>query len=206
MADFGSGPGGLSTEIARKAKSLLLVDMFAPSATLPGNTEVCCRDLNDRSDPLPLHGMDQVLLLDIIEHLLAPEEFLDWIRGSVGPRCEIIISTPNIAFLPQRLLLLLGHFSYGRKGILDRTHTRLFTESSLRRALTQAGFEVLRSIGIPAPFPEILGKNTLSALLLRLNRLLLALSSRLFAFQIVAIARPIPRLADLPVTPPVAKP
>ena len=53
-------------------------------------------------------------------------------------------------------MLLLGHFNYGRKGILDRTHTRLFTFNSLRELFEQTGYKVLEMRGIPAPFPRSL--------------------------------------------------
>ena len=57
-------------------------------------------------------------------------------------------------------MLLLGQFNYGKHGILDMTHTRLFTFYSLRELLEQRGFQVLEIRGIPAPFPVALGNNT----------------------------------------------
>ena len=69
-----------------------------------------------------------------------------------------IISTGNVAFLIARIMLLLGQFNYG-KGILDITHTRLFTFGTLRRLFEQAGFEVTEVRGLPAPFPLAFGDN-----------------------------------------------
>ena len=45
-----------------------------------------------------------------------------------------------------------------KRGILDLTHTRLFTFSTLRRLLEGAGFQVLELRGVPAPFPLALGR------------------------------------------------
>ena len=87
-------------------------------------------DFSDRTK------VDTVLLLDIIEHLVSPELFLKRLRNRYcfdAP--EVVITTGNIAFLPIRLALLVGQFNYGKRGILDLTHTRLFTFSSLRRLL-----------------------------------------------------------------------
>ena len=39
-------------------------------------------------------------------------------------------------------MLLFGQFNYGKAGILDRTHTRLFTFRSLRQLLVDAGFRI----------------------------------------------------------------
>jgi hypothetical protein len=61
-------------------------------------------------------------------------------------------------------MLVLGQFNYGKAGILDRTHTRLFTFRSLRRLLVDAGFRIKEIRGVPAPFPKILGNVLLSDL------------------------------------------
>jgi hypothetical protein len=109
-----------------------------------------------------------------------------------GRRPRLLISTGNVAFAPIRLQTLLGNFNYGKRGILDLTHTRLYTFNSLRRLLEQGGFEIERMFGIPAPFPLALGLNRFSRLLVKLNASLARLWPRLFAYQIFAVARPLP--------------
>ena len=74
--------------------------------------------------------------------------------SATGPR-ELILTTPNVAFLGTRLMLLFGQFNYGETGILDRTHTRLFTKSSLRTVVVDAGFDIVEMIGIPAPYSKV---------------------------------------------------
>ena len=63
------------------------------------------------------------------------------------------MTTANIGFMATRLMLLFGQFNYGKKGILDATHTRLFTFRSLRELLTQSDYKIVEMRGIPAPFP-----------------------------------------------------
>ena len=43
---------------------------------------------------------------------------------------KLIASTGNVAYILLRLALVLGMFNYGKKGILDLTHQRLFTVRS----------------------------------------------------------------------------
>ena len=64
------------------------------------------------------------------------------LRNAVArnPNGEILISTGNVAFVVVRLMLLIGQFNYGKRGILDLTHHRLYTFGSFRRSLDQAGF------------------------------------------------------------------
>jgi 2-polyprenyl-3-methyl-5-hydroxy-6-metoxy-1,4-benzoquinol methylase len=72
--------------------------------------EFYLRDLNDGVAGIPIEEHDFVLLLDVIEHLVAPEMFLDQLQQklSLNPDAELIISTGNIAFIITRLMLLFG--------------------------------------------------------------------------------------------------
>jgi hypothetical protein len=81
-------------------------------------------------------------------------------------------------------MLLFGQFNYGKAGILDRTHVRLFTFRSAKRILLDAGFRIRRVRGVPAPFPKALGDNALSRGALAVNRALIALSKTLFSYQV----------------------
>jgi hypothetical protein len=99
-------------------------------------------------------------------------------------RPRFIVTTGNVVFIVVRMQALLGHFNYGKRGILDMTHTRLYTFKTLRRLFEQCGFIVEEVKGIPAPFPVAIGMNPLSRLMVRLNSLLIRLSKGLFSYQI----------------------
>ena len=145
-----------------------------------------------------IQDYDYYLLLDVIEHLKDPEAFLDSLRARLddAPR-TLIITTPNIAFIVPRLMLLFGQFNYGQAGILDRTHTRLFTFRTLRRLLRDAGFQILVMKGIPAPIPKAIGDSRLSRALLRLNQALIRMSPGLFSYQIFVSATVTPDAATV---------
>ena len=66
---------------------------------------------------------------------------------------RVIVTSGNIGFIVTRLMLLLGSFNYGARGVLDLTHTRLFTFGTLKRLFEQAGYRIEEVQGIPAPFP-----------------------------------------------------
>jgi glycosyltransferase involved in cell wall biosynthesis len=160
--------------------------------------EFHCVDLNRVEDIPAADRFDVILLLDVLEHLAEPERLLDCLRLTAkrkGPR--VIITAPNIAFFVQRFQLLLGHFNYGRQGVLDLTHRRLFTFRSLRKLCAGAGYRVTRTEGIPAPFPKAIGLNAASRFLLRVNRWLIRASRGLFAYQIYMEAEPTPVVGEL---------
>lgn len=157
------------------------------------------RDLNDGLEGIPTGDQDLILVLDVIEHLASPEKFLDQLYASLAhnPDVTVVFSTANIGFIIPRLMLLLGYFNYGKRGILDLTHTRLFTFASFRRCLEQAGFEIQEMKPVPGPFPLAFGDNRFSRMLLMVSPLLFRLSPALFAYQVFVIARPRPAVPHL---------
>jgi glycosyltransferase involved in cell wall biosynthesis len=145
-----------------------------------------------------LEEYDVICLLDIIEHLDSPETLLDDIRTHVNLKAsEVIITVPNVAFFPVRFGHLLGRFQYGKRGILDLSHRRLFTFPSLRRLLEQCGYKIMDMKGIPAPYPKAIGLNGLSRALLAVNLWLIKVSRGLFSYQIFVKAMPLPTVRAL---------
>jgi 2-polyprenyl-3-methyl-5-hydroxy-6-metoxy-1,4-benzoquinol methylase len=153
-------------------------------------------DLSQPGLPIDVDQFDYILLLDVIEHLRSPEAFVDALRRArkKDKAPQVIVSTGNIGFVVTRLMLALGYFNYGARGILDLTHTRLFTFASFRALFEQAGFQIEEVRGIPAPFPLAIGDNWLGRSLLAINRMLITVSRSLFSYQIFMVVRPLPTL------------
>src|SRR5439155_18675001 len=118
---------------------------------------------------------DYILLLDIIEHLRSPERFLDSLRYSKAGdgNVKLIVSTGNIGFFLTRLALVFGWFNYGPRGILDLTHTRLFTFATMRNLLEQSGYQIEEVRGVRAPFPLAFGEGMLANIALAINKVLI---------------------------------
>jgi glycosyltransferase involved in cell wall biosynthesis len=191
--------GGYVGAVLRQQKGCRVtgVDAFPPHDVILD--EFYQHNLNEGLRGIPVGQYDYVLLLDVIEHLSAPEDFLDELYQSLSrnPGTEVIVSTANIGFAIPRLMLLLGQFNYGKKGILDLTHTRLFTFGSFRRLLEQAGFKVIEVKPVPAPFPKALGGSGVGRFLLSVNSLLNRISPGLFAYQIFMRTKPLPTVEYL---------
>jgi glycosyltransferase involved in cell wall biosynthesis len=194
LLDIGCGRGYVARELVAKGCKVTGMDQYIPAATAENSGIDFIRWNLDRTEfPVNVSAFDQIMMLDIIEHLKQPETFMDELRfAAVCKRPEVIITTANIGFFVTRLMLFFGQFNYGRKGILDATHTRLFTFRSLKALLDQSGYNILEVRGIPAPFPKALGNNLISRLFLRINQALIAVSRGLFSYQIFvrAIAKP----------------
>jgi 2-polyprenyl-3-methyl-5-hydroxy-6-metoxy-1,4-benzoquinol methylase len=197
VLDIGCGRGLLARELADRGCTVHGFDDIATGVS-PALERFTRHNLDQGPPQLDLSDYDVVLLLDVIEHLAAPEDFLDAVRGLQGAtRPSFMISVPNVAFAPLRARLLLGGFEYGREGVLDLTHRRLFTIRSLRRLLAQYGFDIHGLRGVPAPFPKAFGDNWFSRCLLAVNQMLIRLSRGLFSYQIFVVARARPTVGEL---------
>jgi SAM-dependent methyltransferase len=192
VLDIGCAGGHVSRALHEKGCRMIGIDCEEP-ADLTCFARFLRQDL-DGGLPDPQEHLDYVLALDVIEHLKTPDRLLREIHllASRSRNLRLVISTGNVAFFLIRLMLLLGQFNYGPRGILDATHTRLFTFGSLRRMLADNAFAVERVVGIPAPLPLALGRTRLARVLLWINGALIRLSKGLFAYQMLMVCRPVP--------------
>ena len=135
---------------------------------------------------------DQILLMDILEHLTKPEALLQDLHQLCQPNTQIIISVPNVANITVRFALLFGCFNYTARGILDRTHLKFWTRSSIQRLTEQNQLEVTQTVMTVMPLELVLGLSPKNLLVLASNRLLGAVTwlfPALFGYQTIIIAR-----------------
>ena len=200
VLDIGCGRGYVADLMAKEAAQVTGVDQYAPESSPKPNVQYRKWNMDVEPCPVDVSQFDQVFMLDIIEHLKDPEVFMESLRGqSIHKRPEFILTTANVAFFVTRFMLLLGEFNYGRKGILDRTHTRLFTFRSLRELFAQTGYNILEIQGIPAPFPKVLGPGILSRVVMLINQVFIKIPflRGLFSYQIYVRAQPRPTVPNL---------
>lgn len=198
VVDIGCGRGYVAEQFASRAAHVTGIDQFIPDHSETARIEFHKWDLDSAELPVDLSKFDQIFMLDIIEHLKDPEIFMEQLRHATArSRPELVLTTANIGFFVTRMMLVLGHFNYGRKGILDRTHTRLFTFNSLAELFEQSGFQILEMKGVPAPYPRAIGDNFASRALLAVNQLLIRLARGLFSYQIFVRAKASPTVEHL---------
>ena len=130
-------------------------ETFAEELRGSGNRVTCA---GARSmDWTPQERFDKVLLLDVLEHVADPQALLLRAKETLKPNGRLLISTPNVANLTVRLMLLFGKFEYQDRGILDRTHLRFFTRKSIRALAERCGMVVERARMTVIPLEVVLG-------------------------------------------------
>ena len=196
VLDIGAGFGLVAEQLTKKGCKVTGIDCVDVDNDIFEAYHK--EDLDQIKMDFPVEKFDYVIMLDIIEHLKDPDGFMDLLRKKLGmSRPTIIMTTPNIAFLLIRLQLLLGNFNYGKQGILDLTHKRLFTFKSMKRFAAQCGFEVKKIRGVPVPFQKAMGNNLIARLFMGLNRFGIGISKGLFSYQIYMELEPTPVLESL---------
>lgn len=199
VLDLGCAGGYVSALLKQKRDCHVTgVDIYplAPGIELDAFFQ---HDLNYDLPKIKFENYDYILLLDVIEHFAPPENFVDNLREALklSPQTQLLVSTANVGFFITRIMHFLGQVNYGKRGIMDMTHTRLFYLRSFRRIFEQAGFQVMEVSGIPGPYPIALGNNWLSRSLLSLNSALIYLSKNLFSYQFFMVVKPLPSLEYL---------
>lgn len=198
VMDIGCGPGHLCAALRAKDCRVIGVDQFRPGEASRFH-EFYPTDLDVAPFPRPLDDVQVILLLDIIEHLASPEAFCAELRRRTQANLgvKIVISTANIGFIVTRAMLFFGQFNYNKRGILDLTHTRLFTFSSLRRLMKEAGFTIERERGIPAPVPLAVKSKFWQNVLMKAQALLIKVGRGLFSYQMLMVVRPLATIETL---------
>lgn len=104
--------------------------------------DVLTENLDDPHSLDALEGekFDVVTLVDVLEHLQHPQALLQRLKPLLLDEGCLLLSVPNVAHASVRLELLRGDFNYEANGILDRTHLRFFTATTLQHTLIEAGY------------------------------------------------------------------
>ena len=197
VLDIGCGNSLVADELKKRGCYVEAIDYEEPQGeqVIDRFTKM---DINDSDANIATSEFDNILLLDVLEHVEDPEAFVLRLRiNAKGKTPKFIVSVPNVAFFVVRIQLLFGNFNYGIRGTLDLGHRRLFTFGSIQQLFLQAGYRIQTIKGIPAPFPLAIGVNWLSRCLLIINQMLIKLFPRVFAYQVILTAYPSPTLDNL---------
>ena len=156
-------------------------------------------DLDKDNIELKRDDYDCILLLDVIEHIKDPEKLISDLGEKMSnfPKMKLIISTPNVANIIIRIMLLFGNFNYGLRGILDKTHTRLFTLSSFKKLIMDQNFEIEKVYFVPPPFLLVIKNKLFGNFLISIFAILNKIRGKLFAFQFLNIVKAKPNLEYL---------
>jgi SAM-dependent methyltransferase len=111
VLDLGSGEGEAAIEVGKLSNAnVRCVDVSAVAVASSRSRGLDAYQVDVNSEPLPFNdeSFDLVYLTEVIEHLVRPDRALQEVRRVLRPGGQLIVSTPNLACLPNRFLLALG--------------------------------------------------------------------------------------------------
>ena len=145
VLDIGSGPGGIARELAKKGCDVAVVDRSRPTClrehpVSPSRTSTTlCPSMCPRTGTCSCSTSSSTCIARASSGTPA--------RPTRHAPKTLVLTTGNVAFVMQRLMLLIGQFNYGKKGILDHTHTRLSPSAARASCCATAASTSRRSVG-----------------------------------------------------------
>jgi glycosyltransferase involved in cell wall biosynthesis len=196
VLDLGCGAAPVSEQCEKLGAESTGIDKHLPAKKNVSHLISC--DLERDGLPVDPFQYDTILLLDVLEELQSPENFLVNLRNrSEVPTTHnwkspaVLVSTPNIGHWAMRVNLLTGRFTYSERGILALGHKRLFTKRTLKRCLRDCGYKIEKLIPVGVPYHAVFG-NRLGWFMERISDGLAQVWPSMFAFSFLVICRPMP--------------
>jgi 2-polyprenyl-3-methyl-5-hydroxy-6-metoxy-1,4-benzoquinol methylase len=152
------------------ARQIDAADTYCGCDIAAAEEELACFErvnLNEESlhDAFPGRRFDVVFCGEVIEHVFNPDALLEDLRAVMEPESLLVLSTPNLAYWVNRVLLLAGisplflensaRVKLGRRtrllgqGNETQGHIRVFTYRAMRELLRLQQFELLRVRAVP---------------------------------------------------------
>ncbi len=91
---------------------------------------------------------DIIFALEIIEHIIDTDKFIEQCKNKLNPNGFLIISTPNIASLRSRANLLIGKYPPEMEYRNIVHHVRMYTKPTLKSHLKEYGFNDVSCVGV----------------------------------------------------------
>lgn len=143
VLDVGCATGYLAQALGERGCTVsgLECDAEAAEEARPHLERLVIGDLEtmDLAEAFGDDRFDVIVFGDVLEHLKDPLAVLRGARKLLAEGGSVVASIPNIAHGSVRLALLAGRFDYQPLGLLDSTHIRFFTRSSVEDLFREAG-------------------------------------------------------------------
>ena len=148
-------------------------------------------------DALEGEKFDVITLVDVLKHLQHPQALLQRLKPLLLDEGCLLLSVPNVAHASVRLELLKGDFRYESSGILDDTHLKFFTATTLQTILVEAGYAVQALDYTWHDLADTVISEQLQTLGIHVTPEALAAfhTPDAMAYQFIAAAQPLPEVA-----------
>lgn len=151
VLDVGCAAGMMGAALKERGVAEVVGVEINPVAAREAATrldKVIVGDIEEIELTYPEGYFDTIVLGDVLEHLRDPWNLLKRLRRYLAEGGKIVASIPNVAHISVIRDLIRGEWRYADIGILDRTHLRFFTLSSIREMFANAGYRITSVAGV----------------------------------------------------------
>jgi len=134
VLDYGAGRGAMALELKKRGADVVAVEPF-------GHDYLVSLGVSAYADRVDLHAtirFDGIACLEVIEHLQDPRGVLSSLYGRLSPGGWLLVTTPNAAGLPAKLM------GQRWREAAKPSHIVLFTPAALEKSLLAIGFRDVR--------------------------------------------------------------
>ena len=197
VLDLGCGSGAVGRHLAERDGAAagpidgltISADEAALAAPHYRHVEVADLDAADLTALFPAASYDIIVCADVLEHIRGSDRVLAQCRELLAPGGRALLSIPNAGYSGLVAELMSGEFRYRKEGLLDETHVRFFTRSTLIRFLADNGWVADSMEVVERELPASEFNVAFDALPPSVARYLLALPDAL-TYQFVVVGRP----------------
>ena len=155
VLELGAASGHVTRVLVDRGNSVTAVESDAACSDSLASiaTEVLITDLDwlSLADDLRGRTFDVIVAGDVLEHTKRPELVLAQLHLLLAPGGYVVVSLPHLAHGDVRLALLSGQFPYSDHGLLDKTHLKFFTRSTILELFSSTGYKVDELYGTTTP-------------------------------------------------------
>lgn len=156
MLDVGGGEGGFLAAVKEAQPQVFtqLVELSSTAAaiarTKAGIDGVWVGSFFDWQ---PADRYDCISLLEVLEHVVDPEQALLHAKNLLSPTGMVLMSVPNVSHWSVVADLLEGRWDWATEGIHCYTHVRFFTRHTIDDMLSRVGLIALEWFPVKVPCP-----------------------------------------------------
>jgi len=146
ILDVGCGIGEIGTLLIQNKNKVYGVDISPTAAKRAGKRGLIAKHSDIEKEGISFRNnyFDVVVAGEVIEHVFDTGQFLEEIRKKLKKRGELVLTTPNLATLGRRLLLLIGRNPLIEVNLTEYSsgHIRYFVKDDLFRLIESHGFKI----------------------------------------------------------------
>jgi 2-polyprenyl-3-methyl-5-hydroxy-6-metoxy-1,4-benzoquinol methylase len=145
ILDVGCGKGTLGRWLKEQGvKTVYGAELF-PAAGEEARQwldDVAVGNIEQLALPWREGSVDCIICADVLEHTADPWAVVAKLKKLLAPGGCIIASIPNVAFHRNLRKMMRGEWRYTDEGLLDRTHLRFFTLSTIEELFSSNGMKI----------------------------------------------------------------